>query len=496
MNLILFLLNLVILGFLSFSSAFLCFLIGSSYFSAQTIEHPLSMLAVGVVTAMFFMRPVSSLLKRGIYWAGFKEEPESFSRLRELTSTLLFERELVSAANLLVNSLSEELELKTSALFLTDGGRLYPVAFYGRSIEELKGFHLTAKSPLVRTLTRRPEGLKGLGPKEPAPQNMDSLEGELHKLQAAYVFPVMHGKEIFGILSIGFKGAHDPSRQEIRFVRSLLPLLAAAFYKGVEIENLKRRVSDFSNLQSELLQSTKLSALEQLASGVAHEIHNPLTIISGKAQVLLLKKSKNFDPQLVEEVLNTIVRQTKRASDVTRRLMMFTKSSGREKEWVDLEAVLKDTLSLISYQMSLDQMRLEREISCSLPKFWGNGTEVREIFMNLILNAIQATPGKGRIRIGLRMNAIGNRVEFCVEDSGKGISKEDMQRIFEPFYSSANENVGLGLYITERLVFKNGGKIRAESEVGKGSLFMVELPFSHEVDKEEAEQPSAVSEAV
>ena len=483
MNLILFLLNLIILGFLSFVSAFLYFVAASRYLSPQTIEHPLSMLAVAVVSTLLFMKPVNALLKKGIYRVGFRKEPESFNRLRELTSTLLFEQDLVSAGNLLVNSLSEEFHLRSSALFLLQDGRLLPVAFSGRKLNDFKGFFLTAESPLIQALSNKPDGLKGIGPKEPLPQNMDSIAGELHQLQAAYVYPLMHGKEVIGVLSIGFKGSHDPSREEIRFLRSLLPLLSAAFYKGVEIENLKKRIHTFPNLQSELLQSTKLSALEQLAAGIAHEIHNPLTIISGKAQVLLLKKSKTLDSEQVEEVLNTVVRQTKRASDVTRKLLMFTKSSGREKEEVDLEAVLKDTLSLISYQTSLDQVRLERDISSGLPKFWGSSAEVREIFMNLILNAIQATPEKGHIRISLRLNTVGDKVEFYVEDSGKGISKDDMQKIFEPFYSSAHENVGLGLYITERLVFKNGGKIRAESEEGKGSLFMVELPIEHSLSE-------------
>jgi len=157
---------------------------------------------------------------------------------------------------------------------------------------------------------------------------------------------------------------------------------------------------------------------------------------------------------------------------------MFTKSSSHEPQNVDLEAVLKDTLSLISYQMALDQVQLDKEIQPGLPKFWGTSSEIREIFMNLILNAIQATPEKGRVRISLRTNLNGERFEFCVEDSGKGIPEDQLSQIFDPFYTTFQEGAGLGLYITERLVFKNGGRIRVESEPSKGSLFIVDLPAS------------------
>jgi len=143
-----------------------------------------------------------------------------------------------------------------------------------------------------------------------------------------------------------------------------------------------------------------------------------------------------------------------------------------------MEVVLKDTLSLISYQISLDQVDLEKDISPNLPKIIANQGEIREVFMNLIMNAIKATPQKGRVRITLRNNTSEKKVEFCVEDSGQGISKELMERIFDPFYTSVHENIGLGLYITERLAYKNGGKIYAESEEGRGSLFIVELPYA------------------
>ena len=477
MGLIVFLLRLTVLSIAAFLSAFIYFLIASHYISPQIIEHPLSMLLVGVIATLIFLKPVNyyiDLLRKRLHLG---EQIESFERLQKLSRLLLFEKELIPAANLFINSLADELKLDSSALFLKYNNRFHTVYFQGHDLNAFKGFALTEKSPLIYALSQRPDGLKGLGPNEPMPsKNLNTLSGELHRLQTAYAFPLFRKSQLIGFLSVGFKSEHSLSRTEIRFIKSIMPVLSSTFYVLQELDNLAQKLKNLPGLQSNLLQTAKYSALEQLATGIAHEIHNPLTIISGKAQVLLLRKSKNFNSKQVEEALENIVKQTKRASDVTRKLLMFTKVNKSDEEELDLETVLRDTMSLISYQSSLDQVTLEKNIAPNLPKIMANQAEIREIFMNLILNAIKVTPEKGKVRITLRTGSAGERIEFCVEDFGPGISKEDMDRIFDPFYTSEHENLGLGLYITERLVFKNKGKIYAESEKGHGSLFIVELP--------------------
>jgi len=491
LRLIFFFLRILVLGVASFIVAFVYFSIASFYLSPQQIEHPLSMLSVGVLSTLIFWSPVDKLLKRGIRTAGFQSEPKSFERIRSMTDSLVYERQLIPAANLFLNTLSEELGLNSSAIFVKRGENFSPLAFQGRPLGDFKGFHLSPSSHLTHVLVGKPEGLKGLGPKEPPPKNPTTLGWELHQLQASFIFPLLHDSELFGFLAIGFKGGRSLTRVEIRFIRTLLPTLKMVVFKGMLVEVLEKQIQDFPALQSESLQSTKLSAMEQLATGIAHEIHNPLTIISGKAQVLLLKKTKTFDPVQVEEVLNTIVRQTKRASEVTRKLLMFTKTESEEKQEIDLEVILKDTLSLISYQMSLDQIQIEKDINASLPKFWGATSEIREIFMNLILNAIQATAEKGKIRIYLGLGQAGDFFQFSVEDYGAGIDEDKIANIFDPFYTTFQDGVGLGLYITERLVLKNGGKIKVESEKDKGSLFIVDLPL---LSKNETRSKKPLSE--
>jgi signal transduction histidine kinase len=462
---------------ISFLTAFFLFLFLRHAISPFVIENPLVMLSVGVLVALVCKKPLDRAIGRGLQKLGLEaENDEDYSKLTTVVHSLLFETELAPACHMLLSTLTEELGLKNVSLFVQKGDVFEPAAFQGYAAGAFKGFRLSEKSPLIEALKHRPDGLKGLGPKEPMPQEMNSLSGELHRLKTSYIFPLSAEHQLFAFLSLGFKDTGVPHKDEIRHLQGLLSTLSAAIYSAREMDQIKHRLKNIPEIQADVFQKAKYSALEQLATGIAHEIHNPLTIMSGKAQVLLLKKSKSFNKKKVEDVLKTIVDQTKRASEVTRKLLVFTKTSSKEREDIDLEVVLKDTLSLISYQMSLDQLNLVKAIDPNLPKYLGNQMEVREIFMTLILNAIQATPSKGEIQISLRLKSVGNVFEFCVQDSGAGISKEELEKIFDPFYTSTHESLGLGLYIAERLVYKHGGRIQAESEEGRGSLFMVELP--------------------
>ena len=149
------------------------------------------------------------------------------------------------------------------------------------------------------------------------------------------------------------------------------------------MRELKAANLQLQDTQSRLVQAAKLSAIEQLATGLAHEIHNPLTIISGKAQILLLQKDRTHLDERVEEVLRSIVKQTKRAADITRKLLMFSQGSGAPKEMLRLEQVLQDTLALVSYQTSLEGIELTQSIGPNIPRLYANVHEIREVFLNL-----------------------------------------------------------------------------------------------------------------
>ena len=256
------------------------------------------------------------------------------------------------------------------------------------------------------------------------------------------------------------------------------------------VDELKRANQELGQVQTELIQSTRLSAIEQLATGLAHEIHNPLTIISGKAQVLLLKKDKKGYDEKVEEVLKTIVKQTKRAADITRKLLMFSQGKGSTREAISFEAMVNDTVALVSYQTALDDVRIVKQIDHNLPVFYGNPSAFREIFLNLFLNAVQAVSKSGVIQISVRYKSMDRTIEIRVSDTGAGIQPEYLNQVFNPFFTTRQEGTGLGLFVTQQIVHRYNGSIHVESKVGEGTIVIVELPIDEKPADERNPQPS------
>ena len=245
-------------------------------------------------------------------------------------------------------------------------------------------------------------------------------------------------------------------------------------------EELRGSNQELMKIQSNFLQSNQHSAIAQLASGIAHEIHNPLTIISGKAQILLLKRDKMTYDEQVEEVLKTIVKQTKRAADITRKLLMFSDSHQSVKEPIDLETVVNDTVALLSYQVSLDQIQVIKRFEHPIPRWLGNVAELREAFLNLFLNAVQAVGTKGIVQVTVRYRKEDRVIELRISDTGPGILESDLPKVFHPFFTTRQEAAGLGLFVTQQIVHKYNGLIRAESKIGEGAAFVVELPCESE----------------
>lgn len=162
---------------------------------------------------------------------------------------------------------------------------------------------------------------------------------------------------------------------------------------------------------------------------------------------------------------------------------MYSQGSRSPREWISLERVLDETLSLLAYQASLDQIEITRNLDPELPRFFANIQEVREIFLNLLLNAVEAIGSEGKIGVELRFCREEALVEILCSDTGRGIPPEHIDSVFNPFFTTRHEAVGLGLFVTKQIVDRYGGSIRVESQVGEGSLFLIRLPVSAEASQ-------------
>ena len=241
-------------------------------------------------------------------------------------------------------------------------------------------------------------------------------------------------------------------------------------------DELNKEIADRKRLEKTILQSEKMAAIGKLASGVAHEINNPLGIILGFAQILA-KQIKSGDP--FEIHVKSIERESLRCKTLVQDLLTFSRAGRAEKELMDLKVAIEEALSLVLAQSKFKNVELEKEIQ-EIPKIFGNQNQIQQVIVNLSNNAIDAMPKGGRLSLRVCKITFKNRpaVQIAVEDTGQGIPEELLSKIFDPFFTTkeVGKGTGLGLSLVYEIVEKHDGQIRVQSELGKGSVFLVTLP--------------------
>ena len=257
---------------------------------------------------------------------------------------------------------------------------------------------------------------------------------------------------------------------------AIAPLLSRNFVPVGRIV-LVDDITDRVTLETQLAQADKLSSIGLLAAGVAHEINTPLAVISSYAQ--MLAKQMRGDVRL-GPVLDKITQQSFRAAEIANGLLNFSRTSTTEFRSTNLNQVIRDTLSLLEHQFKTAQILVDLDLADELPSIHGNPGKLQQVFLNLLLNAKDAMPGGGRLRVATLANS---HVEALVTDSGSGIAPEHLKRIYDPFFTTKNRpgdkrGTGLGLSVSYGIIQEHAGKIHVESAIGSGTTFHLEFPLS------------------
>lgn len=299
------------------------------------------------------------------------------------------------------------------------------------------------------------------------------------------------GDRVFGVVDVERKNKNAFTQNDLLDLESLAGILASVVSSAETYQRLQESIRQLRSTQDELrnrieaqhqaesrlLQAAKLAAVGEMAAGIAHELNNPLTTVTGFVELTLA----DLPPEAASRTdLELVLREANRARDVVRRLLDFSRQTESSRARLDLTEVLEDILALTRHLIHTSGVELVRDFG-ALPWISIDRNQMKQVFLNLVHNALQAMPSGGELYIQSCVERREKRewVKVVIRDSGEGIRPEHKNRLFEPFFTTKSERggTGLGLSVTYGIVTDHGGMIDVESESGRGAAFIVWLPI-------------------
>ncbi len=282
---------------------------------------------------------------------------------------------------------------------------------------------------------------------------------------------------IVGMISTYWAKRHEPSERDLRLF-DIIARQAADLIERKRAEEALRESEDklrrqARELEQQLIASGRLVALGELTASMAHEFNNPLGIVLGFVEDLLMDKPPS-DPEY--QALKIMQEESKRCQKLIQDMMQYSRPRSMEKRRCDAGDVVEKSLQLIATRLSKQKVESVKEIQPNPPPIEADPRQIEQVLVNLYLNAIDAMPHGGKLTVSVASGGESTLV-IAVSDTGNGIAEDDLPKIFQPFYSAKKKSgLGLGLPICRRIVANHGGKIEVESSPGAGTTFRVSLP--------------------
>jgi two-component system NtrC family sensor kinase len=450
--------------------------------------------AFGQISYTFSFVTLLLLIGVGFLFPKFRFKTEDalervlFRRRVDYRDTLLrSSRDMVSIVDVkllsenLVHTIGKSLGIEKVSLLLDSAanGKYDLEASVGMDFDQSERVFLSREGPLMKLLQWRREPVVKeelewipVGPE--TPQTVETMT----KLGAEISLPIMSKDRLIGVLNLGHKEDRTLySNEDLELLSTLANQAAIAIENARLYENLKQS-------QDTLRRADRLSSLGLLTAGLAHEIRNPLVAIRTFTQLL---PERYDDAEFREGFQGLALKEVDRICGLINDLLSFARPSKPNVAPENVNDVVDNIARILETQAKEKSVSISRDFGENLPKVWIDREQMKQVFMNLILNAIQAMKEGGSISISTRpvsrngAQPSGDFVQVEVRDTGIGIPEEDLQHIFDPFFTSKDEGSGLGLAVSHQIVQEHGGFVTVESQIGKGTAFFVHVPVGKPV---------------
>ncbi|NPV09427.1 MAG: response regulator [Anaerolineae bacterium] len=439
-------------------------------------------MVLGAVLLAVMNVPVISGSRRLVHHAFYGQAYDFQSVVSEMSRDLTQAVGRDELGAVVVQTLCRRMNLAGAMLLSTrkDGGHLALEASAGWANPVLDaGAGLDMDGALARSLVdhgspQRREGLQQrLQGVALDPVERQLLDDERLALWA----PVVVKGALRGVVVLGQK-LKDAlfSREDLEIAATLAGQIGVSMENADLYDHLRAEMRKLQEMQDQLVQAEKLSAVGELVSGVAHELNNPLTAVIGYAELL---RSELADEQTRKDVEN-ILRSAERSRRIVRNLLTFARRQRTERRMVDVNEIIRQTIEIQAYQLRVDNITVETQLEPDLPFTAADSSQLQQVFLNVIMNAHQAIRSirdRGKITVTSRL-ARPDVIRISIEDDGPGVAPEIAGRIFDPFFTTKEVGVGtgLGLSICYGIVSGHGGRIWVDSPPGGGATFIIELP--------------------
>lgn len=481
------------------------------YYSTENLwKNPIYLLILSVVVILI-VNPLKNLVQKFVDNIFFRKKYDYPSTISEFSDTL--------SSLLSINEISNELMSMIGKTLFVDKGYLFV------KNNDTGAFNLSSSIP-EDFIQNETSGLDKLGPdhtlieflyknlkeifvedviteSQYAQKRIDLLK-TFADYNVSLITPLFFKSDLLGILLLSNKKSGQVfTTEDINFIRTISNQVAISIENSFSFElvqdyanEVEEKNKQLKNVQAQLIQAEKMSAIGHLASGIAHEIRNPLNIIEGARYYLSSLFTNGSENGVAQEYLEYIQNEVIRTNRLIDSLLDFSKFQESNIENININNVIENVLILSRKQLSDSKIKIKKNLDDKIPTLKGDSNQLWQVVINLLMNSVQAINsipdknGEGEIVVesGIYSKSEGNYLDHLylkVMDNGCGIKEKDLSSIFDPFYTNKPDGTGLGLSVSYKIVEAHSGSMLVTSEVGIGTSFMVELPvvnqFSGEV---------------